>query len=71
MTCALKNSQPAIKGGNRAGRGLPREGGRGGGRVEGRIKGGGGGGVGVGVDRYALPQSSGHPAHSNSGAVKA
>lgn len=25
MTCALKNSQPAIKGEKRAGRGLPRE----------------------------------------------
>lgn len=25
MTCTLKNSQPAIKGGKRAGRGLPRE----------------------------------------------
>lgn len=24
-----------------------------------------------GIDRYTLPQSSGHPAHSNSGAVKA
>lgn len=24
-----------------------------------------------GMDRYTLPQSSGHPAHSNSGAVKA
>lgn len=66
MTCALKNSQPAIKGEKRAGRGLPR---KRGGRREGKRE--DKGGVGVGMDRYALPQSSGHPAHSNSGAVKA
>lgn len=40
MTCALKNSQPAIKGGKRAGRGLPRQREGGGGRGGGEDKGG-------------------------------
>lgn len=76
MTCTLKNSHPAIKGEKRVGRGLPRQGGGGGkGKKMGKVRREGGMWwrveLGVGMDRYALPLSSGHPAHSNSGAVKA